>query len=65
VGSVLDNKIIIKKRCHILAEEKLYNIDARLEHSQRKSLEKQAQQADVLVSSARNATKLPKRCCIK
>jgi transposase len=55
-GLVLDKKT--KGRCHILNEEKLHNIGARLEHSQRKSLAKPAQQADILVSSARTATKL-------
>jgi hypothetical protein len=54
MGSVLDKKV--KRRCHILTEEKL-DIGARLEHSPIKSLAKLAQQADVLVSPARTATK--------
>jgi hypothetical protein len=43
-----------------LTEEKLDFFSARLERSPRKSLAKQAQQADVSVSSAGTATKLLK-----
>jgi hypothetical protein len=57
-GSVMDKKI--KGRHHILNEEKPDNTDARLEHSPRKSLAKLAQQADILVSSARTNTNLLK-----
>jgi hypothetical protein len=54
----LDKKV--KGRWHVLTEEKLDNICARLEHLPRKSLEKLVRQADVSVSSARTATKLLK-----
>jgi hypothetical protein len=58
IGSVLDSKI--KRRCHTLTKEKSDSIGARLEHSPRKSLTKEAQQPDVLVYPARTATKLLK-----
>jgi hypothetical protein len=63
MGLVLDKKI--DRKCHILTEDRLANIDARLEHSTRKSLTKLAQQADVLVSSARTAAELLKLCPYK
>lgn len=62
VCSVLDKKV---KRCHVLTQEKLYNIGARLEHFPRKSLAKMAWLAEVLVASARTTTKLLKLCPVK
>jgi hypothetical protein len=58
MGSVLNKKI--ERRCHVLTEEEVDNIGARLECSPKKLLAKVAQQADVLVSSARSDTKLLK-----
>jgi hypothetical protein len=63
MASVLDEKI--KRRCHVLTEEKLNDIGARLEHSPRKSLARLVQQDDISVSSARTATKLLKLCPYK
>jgi hypothetical protein len=63
VCSVLDKKV--KRRCHVLTQEKLYNIGARLEHFPRKSLAKMVWLAEVLVASARTATKLLKLCPVK
>jgi hypothetical protein len=50
----------IKRGCHMLTEEKLNGIGARLEHLPGKSLGKVVQQVDVSISSARTATKLLK-----
>jgi L-lysine 2,3-aminomutase len=58
MGSVMEKKI--KRRLHVLTEEKLDNNGAGMEHSSLKSLARLAQQAKVSISSVRTATKLLK-----
>ena len=57
-GSILDNKRNVKRR--VLTEQKLEEIEERLENSPQKSLRRLAQETDISEASAWKATKLLK-----